>query len=186
MKHTFLGFFIIMAGIFGVVFLVIFQNITINNESEYYVLKEAMEAAMLESVDLTCYRNDTLEGCGEVVKIVEQKFVENFTRRFLASVNGDTSQYQIEFYDIIESPPKASVVIRSKTAEYGIAAGEGEDGTFDIVNTLDGILVYEGSSEEEEEISDVDILSVENPENNKEEAIIEAKEGEWEKIGKER
>lgn len=169
MKYSFLGMALIMAGLLGVAFIVMFQSITVNNESEYYVLKEAMEAAMLESVDVTCYRNDQLDGCGGVIKISEQKFVENFTRRFATSVSGDVNEYQIEFYDIIESPPKASVVIKGKTQEYGIMAGDGE-GSFDIVNSLDGILVYdvlhdEGISSPDTEILDVpdaEIPSIEN------------------------
>ena len=34
-----------------------FEFITLDNDSEYYVLKESMEASMLESVDLACYRS---------------------------------------------------------------------------------------------------------------------------------
>ena len=142
MKYTFWGFALIMAGIFGIVFIMMFQSITVDNESEYYVLKEAMEAAMLESVDIACYRSSEQEGCGGVVKISEQKFVENFTRRFVASIGGDVTQYEIEFYDIIESPPKASVVIKGKTKNYNILAEDGS-ASFDIVNYLDGILIYD-------------------------------------------
>lgn len=149
MKYMFWSFGLIMAGIIGIVFIVMFQSITVNNESEYYVLKEAMEAAMLESVDIACYRNKNAEGCGDVIKISEQKFIENFTRRFLASVGGNATQYTIEFYDIIESPPKASVVIKGRTQQYSIMASEG-DGSFDIVNSLDGILLYDKVATEEE------------------------------------
>ena len=70
------------------------------------------------------------------------KFVENFTRRFVTSVSGDVNQYKIEFYDIIESPPKASVVIKGKTKSYNLLAEDGSD-SFDIVNSLDGILEYD-------------------------------------------
>lgn len=173
MKYSFLGMGLIMAGIVGVVFIVMFQSITVNNESEYYVLKEAMEAAMLESVDIPCYRNGSKEnGCGGVVKISEQKFVENFTRRFTESISGDVNQYQIEFYDIIESPPKASVVIKGKTQEYGIMASDG-DGSFDIVNSLDGILVYDILSKGEEPNPDTEILDIEadNPTYETEEVV---------------
>lgn len=130
-----------MFGLFGLVFIVMFESITINNESEYYVLKEAMEAAMLESVDYACYRIDDDEGgCGDhEVKIIEQKFVENFTRRFAASISGDVTQYEIEFYDIIESPPKATVVIKAKTKEYMLSPNDTKD-SFTIVNELSGIL----------------------------------------------
>lgn len=162
MKYAFLGLAFSMFGIFGLVFILMFQSVTVNNESEYYVLKEAMEAAMLESVDLACYRigdtggyvDEDLDGnvdvdafgqpikkaCGDYdLKIIEQKFVENFTRRFAASITGDASEYKIEFYDIIESPPKATVVIKSKTQEYLLS--QDDDGTaFTIVNNLNGIL----------------------------------------------
>lgn len=144
-----------MFGLFGLVFIVMFESITINNESEYYVLKEAMEAAMLESVDLACYRignangeidliedgiiSTTKKACGDHdLKIVEQKFVENFTRRFAASITGDVTEYELEFYDIIESPPKATVVVKAKTKEYSIFGGENSD--FTLVNDLSGIL----------------------------------------------
>ena len=157
MKYSFLGFGLIMFGLFGLLFIVMFESITVNNEAEYYVLKEAMEAAMLESVDLACYRIGDADGnaqidtdgdgvledvtaCGnDDVKIIEQKFVENFTRRFAASISGDVTEYQIEFYDIVEMPPKATVVIKGKTQEYSIGFNS-EGSTFTIVNDLSGIL----------------------------------------------
>ena len=161
MKYSFWGFGVIMFGMFGIIFIVMFESITVNNESEYYVLKEAMEAAMLESVDLACYRIGDNEGyvdvngdgvydvdafgniitaCGENdIKIVEQKFVENFTRRFAASITGDVTQYKLQFYDIMEMPPKATVVIRGKTKEYMLTT-DGTKDSFSIVNDLSGIL----------------------------------------------
>lgn len=166
MKYSFWGFGVIMFGMFGIIFIVMFESITVNNESEYYVLKEAMEAAMLESVDLACYRigdsygyvdldgdgisddinsdgvinNNDKNACGENdVKIVEQKFVENFTRRFATSITGDVTQYKLEFYDIMEMPPKATVVIRGKTKEYMLTT-DGTKDSFSIVNDLSGIL----------------------------------------------
>ena len=140
MKYSFLGLSLIMFGLFGLIFIIMFQSITVNNESEYYVLKEAMESAMLESVDLSCYRiGEENGGCREdQLKIIEQKFVENFTRRFAASISGDVTEYKLEFYDIIESPPKATVVIKGKTQEYMLSNDEKD--SFDIVNDLSGIL----------------------------------------------
>ena len=69
----------------------------------------------------------------------EQKFVENFTRRFTASISGDVTEYQLEFYDIIESPPKATVVIKAKTRDYMLSPGDEKD-SFTIINDLSGIL----------------------------------------------
>ena len=47
MRYGYLGLGMILFGAFGLVLIVMFQTITINNDSEYYVLKEAMEAYML-------------------------------------------------------------------------------------------------------------------------------------------
>ena len=150
MKYAFWGFGLLMAGIFGLMFIVMFESITVNNESEYYNLKEAMEASMIESIDLACFRNsnvsnDTIEvkdkrdvGCNGTIKIVEQKFVENFTRRFVASISGDAASYQLEFLDIIEAPPKASVVIRANTQDYNFLGAT--NSSFKIVNDLSGII----------------------------------------------
>lgn len=147
MKSGFAGLTMIMFGLVGLVLIVMFESITINNESAYYVLKEAMQAAMYESIDWQYFRtceNDNNEG---EYKIVEQKFVENFTRRFSASINGDANNYTLEFYDIIEKPPKVTVVIRSNTTTYTKKDDSGniidKDET-NIVNNLTGILeVYD-------------------------------------------
>ena len=169
MKYSFLGIGFLMFGVFGLVFIVMFQSITINNESEYYVLKEAMEAAMLESVDLACYRlgdengdvyvfgNNTKKACGSNdVKIIEQKFVENFTRRFAASIGGDVTEYELEFYDIMESPPKATVVIKAKTQEYLLSPGDAKD-SFSIVNELSGILELNYDDTDDGDTSEQDV-----------------------------
>lgn len=170
MKYAYLGLGFVLFGLFGLVFIVMFQSITVDNESEYYVLKEAMEAAMLESVDLACYRigdengyvdedkdgvldyedkngNETLDdgeqikkACGDHdVKIVEQKFIENFTRRFATSISGDASEYTIEFYDIMEMPPKATIVVKGKTQEYELTI-DSHKSSFTLTNNLSGIL----------------------------------------------
>lgn len=144
MKYAYWGLGTVVAGLIGIVFIVMFQSITTNNETEYYVLKEAMEAAMIESIDIACYRDSNAEGCGEVIKISEQKFVENFTRRFTENISGDASSYKLEFYDIIESPPKVSVKVKGKTKSYSIMINsKNDDGSFDITNSLSGIIEYD-------------------------------------------
>ena len=139
MKYAFWGAITIIAGLFGIVFIVMFQDITVNNESEYYVLKEAMEASMLESIDWTCYRIG--DDCGENdIKISEQKFVENFTRRYAESISGSVTEHTIEFYDIMEKPPKATVIIKGKTQSFGIFGKKDKEVTFNLTNNLSGIL----------------------------------------------
>lgn len=161
MKMSFQALTLILLGMVGIVVISVFESVTINNESSYYVLKEAMKASMLESVDYTYYSLHRVcsdqEGvcpnkidadnkkCSGVIKISEQKFVENFTRRFAASINGDVNEYTLEFYDIIESPPKATVLIKSNTTTYTNKDKQTMvQSSADIENTLTGILeVYD-------------------------------------------
>lgn len=155
MKYSYFGVAMIFFGLLGLVLIIMFESITFDNDSEYYVLKESMEAAMLESVDLPCYRSTDVErdeqgkpvmvngkyvykGChGVNLKISEQKFVENFVRRFSQSISGNVSSYTIKFYDIIESPPKATIVVTSHNKDYKFMYG---DDSLDITNNLSGIL----------------------------------------------
>ena len=90
---------------------------------------------MYESVDLAYYR-DTGK-----LKIIEEKFVSNCTRRFYRSISGFGKGYQLTFYDIMESPPKVSVVATSKTNSYSAVELGGNDG-FDIENALSAILEF--------------------------------------------
>ena len=147
MKYAYFGFGMLLFGSIGLVLIVMMQSVTINNDSEYYNLKEAMQAAMLESVDYVCDRVDGKtvtpnknNKCGYLLKISEQKFVENFTRRFAATVAGDATSYSLEFYDIVESPPKASVAIKAKTNNYGIVSNNQQ---LTITNSLSSILELE-------------------------------------------
>ena len=161
MKMSFQALTLILLGMVGIVVISVFESVTINNESSYYVLKEAMKASMIESIDKAYYAThrycsgDTKvcpvnssgsPKCVGAIKISEQKFVENFTRRFAASINGDVNDYTLEFYDIIESPPKATVMIKSNTTTYTNKDNKTMVQTSaDIENTLNGILEYYGS-----------------------------------------
>lgn len=136
MKYAFWGVGLIAGGALGLVFLVMFENITVNNESEYYVLRESVEASMYESIDLAYYTET-----GNL-KIIEQKFVANCTRRFFNSISGLGSGYSLTFYDIMESPPKVSVVANNRTTSYSIV---GEDSGFNVENTLSAILEFNPS-----------------------------------------
>lgn len=131
MKWSYVGVGAIVAGLIGFSILLLFQSLTTKNEEEYYNLKEVCEASMIDAVDIAYYR-DTGE-----VKIIEQKFIENFIRRFANVTSFNSSGYTIEFYDIIEIPPKVSVVIKTGTGTINVG-GSAEE--FDIVNQLDAIL----------------------------------------------
>ena len=136
MKWSFASVGIIMLGLFGIVIIMLFNDITVTNEQDYFTLKDAMEASMLEAVDAAYYR---LTG---KVKMSQEKFVENFTRRFTETSTFGQGNYGITFYQISEYPPKASVVIYDKTSGYNIYTYTDEVDTTqpDIVNALSGIL----------------------------------------------
>ena len=126
MKEAFWGVLIIMLGLFGIVIINVFQKATTTNDEVYYVIKEATEAAMYDSIDLTYYRLN-----GEI-RTVEDKFVENLARRFASSIT-NKGKYLIVVEDINETPPKVS--LRVKT---GVTSLQGE--YFGITNRVDGII----------------------------------------------
>lgn len=130
MKEAFWGYFLIGLGALVIVVMMLVQNYTSTSEEDYYLTKEVLEASMIDAVDYGLYAQT-----GEI-RIIESKFRENFIRRFAESVN-NSKTYTIEFYDIYENPPKASVLVKTKTGNYTVNS---ESTNFDILTTLSGIL----------------------------------------------
>ncbi len=116
--------------------IMLFNDITVSNEQDYYTLKDATEAAMIESVDIAYYRLT-----GEV-KISQEKFAENFTRRFTETSTFGQGNYEIVFYQIVEYPAKVSIRIYDKTSRYNIFTYNSDIETTQaqIVNELSAIL----------------------------------------------
>ena len=56
MKEAFWGVLIIVLGLFGIVVINIFQNVTVDNDRVYYLIKESTEASAFDALDLTYYR----------------------------------------------------------------------------------------------------------------------------------
>ena len=108
MKWSFYNVGMIMFGLVGLVIIVLFIQLTVNSDEEYYLLKEVTEASMIDSIDVAYYRKT-----GNL-KIVKEKFAESFFRRFAASTNVNANSYEIKISNIIESPPKVSVEITSE------------------------------------------------------------------------
>ena len=104
------------------------NNYTSSNELDESLLRDTVEAAMYDSVDLGYYRIS-----GGIIRIDKEKFAENFTRRFAQNVPSNR-YYNIRIIDINETPPKVTVMIGSGTA----ATFAGTD--FDITNVISGIL----------------------------------------------
>ena len=128
MKWSYAGVAVIVAGLIGFSILLLFQNLTTKNEEEYYNLKEVCEASMIDAIDIAYYR-DTGE-----IKMIEQKFVESFIRRFAQSANL-SRKYLIQIYDVNEIPPKVSIKVSS--VESGAVINDVYN--FDIINKLDAI-----------------------------------------------
>ncbi len=110
---------------FGVVNIV--QNYQTGNELDYYLLRETTEAAMTDAVDVGYYRSSGL------VRMDKEKFVESFIRRFSQNV-ANSRTYDIGFYDINETPPKVSILVKSETA------ASINDESLGITNRIDAIL----------------------------------------------
>ena len=125
---------IIILAIMALAVVNIINNYSASNELTESLLKDTVEASMLDAVDLSYYRIS-----GGVVRMDKEKFVENFTRRFAESVSSD-KDYQVKVYDIYEIPPKVTIQVGSSTT----STFEGEG--LDIVNKISGILETKYSS----------------------------------------
>ena len=135
MKWSFTGVGLIVFGLIGLTIILLFEQITTSNENDYYLLKEITNAAMVDSIDIAYYRET-----GDL-KIVREKFVENFTRRYSESTLFIGTSYTISFYDIMETPPKVTVLIDTGLGQYRIF---NDVDNYNVQNTLTGILEYVG------------------------------------------
>lgn len=129
MKESFWGWMIISIGIVAVAFIYFFQTVTTTDEQNYALIKEITEAAMYDAFDVTAYSESG------AIRIDREKFVENFIRRFAESATL-SDNYQIDIYDISETPPKVSLKVSTKLN----STVTGENTEFDIVNKIDAIL----------------------------------------------
>ncbi len=136
MKWSFASVGLIVLGMFGIIIIMLLNDITVSNEQDYYTLKDATEAAMIEAVDVAYYRLT-----GEI-KISQEKFVENFTRRFSETSIFGQGNYDVAFYQIIEYPAKVSLRIYDDTGTYNIYTytSDSEATQAKIVNELSAIL----------------------------------------------
>lgn len=136
MKESMWGYGILVLGILAVGVIWFFANMTKTDQHNYNLLKETVEAAMFDALDLAAYRAcEEADPESECIRIEEEKFVESFIRRF--AQNADLSNtYVIEIYDINEAPPKVSLRVSSTTSTNAT----GEIFEFDIVNNIDAIL----------------------------------------------
>ena len=97
------------------------------SELDYYLLKDTTEAAMNDAIDYDFYSNNG------VVRMDKEKFLESFVRRFADSVDG-TRDYNIDVYDLNETPPRVSVKISSKSSSAS------KNNSTDITTNVDMII----------------------------------------------
>ena len=134
MKWSFSALGLIVMGLFVFMILMLFSEITISNEQDYYSIKEVTESAMIESIDIAYYR---LTG---KIKISREKFVENFSKRFVKNSTYGDGNYDIIFYSIREDPPKVSIGIIDSTQTYNIYTETLDPTRIDVVNKITAIL----------------------------------------------
>lgn len=145
MKESYWGYWFILMGVFIIVVMIFTQDATTSTTQDYYQLKEVANSAIYDSIDYAYYSQT------KQVRMLKEVFVENFIRRFSETASM-TDTYQIDFFDLYESPPKVSVKVTSSTGDYNIAK---ENTAVDIVNSIDIIVEFDpktgstpGSSEE--------------------------------------
>ena len=130
MKEQAWGYAIISLGLIILSVLLLTQRLTTTNEEDFYLGREILAASMVDAVDLGTFRTT-----GELV-MIKEKFVEIFLRRFAESVS-TSKNFQIDFYDIKEYPPKASVRIRTTSGETTI---QNDSFEVNIDTLLSGVL----------------------------------------------
>ena len=162
MKESMWMYLFAVLGMGGIVLINYFGKIVVNNEQNYYLLKEVTEAAMYDAVDLTAYRmgvgydgvtieTDTedsmhcLSSKPGTIRIIREKFVESFIRRFAENAELNRN-YRVVIHDIDECPPRVSLSIIS-TTNFDFATflrvdfdNGGTDIPSNIVNSVTGIL----------------------------------------------
>ena len=137
MKESYWGYWFIILGLFVVSILLLTNDATTTSTQDYYQLKEVANSAIYDSVDYGYFQLT-----GEL-RIHKEVFVENFLRRFAETVS-PSNTYDIEFYDLYESPPKVSVKVSTATSGFVIGRDTGDGGTsLDVVNSIDLIVEFD-------------------------------------------
>lgn len=141
MKESYWGYWFIILGIFIASVMMLTNDATTSNTQDYYQLKEVANSALYDAIDYRYYAQT-----GQI-RILKEVFVENFLRRFAETVSV-TDSYNVQFYDLYESPPKVSVKISTTTA--GFIIGRDVDSAdskamtnLDVVNSIDLIVEFD-------------------------------------------
>jgi len=156
MKESIWMYVFFVLGLTGIFLINLIGQLNVSNEQNYYLLKEATEAAMIDALDIRAYRDGVgydgvtqesdpdhmhcIAGVPGTIRIVKEKFVESLTRRFAENAQLKRD-YEIIIHDLDECPPKVAITLKSKqpldflsffTTNYKTES--------DVVNTLTAIL----------------------------------------------
>jgi len=141
MKESAWGYLIITLGVIIMAILFFVQRLTTTNEEEYYLNREIVHSAMIDAVDYSA-----LHGDDPKLIMMRDKFVEIFTRRFAESVTLDKS-YKLDFYQIIEEPPSATVRIRSYAGATNIGTANNSELNVAVDNIITAVLIMDDDGE---------------------------------------
>lgn len=121
MKESMWGYWLVLLGMMIISVMIMLQNYTTTNQQDYYLAKEITYAAMYDSIDYGYYKKN-----GEL-KIIKEKFIENFIRRFAESATLNKN-YKVNFYTIYEMPPAVSIEIITKSGDAKVGGTEIDPG----------------------------------------------------------
>ena len=136
MKESLWGYWLTILGIGISAVMILLQNYTTTNQQDYYLAKEVTYAAMYDAIDYGYYKKH-----GEL-KIVKEKFVENFVRRFAQNATLNKT-YTLNFYTIYEVPPAVSIEIKSSGGEFRFGS---ESADSNVTTRLTAILELNGAA----------------------------------------
>lgn len=136
MKESMWGYLIIVLGVVVIAIIFLVQRLTTTNEEDYHISREVMEAAMVDAVDYSALRGDDPR-----LIMSRDKFAEIFIRRFAESITTD-KEYKIDFYQISEEPPAATVRIRTYTGSTNVGTANNSEINIAVDTKITAVLVY--------------------------------------------
>ena len=113
MKESMWGYWLTLLGMLIISVMILLQNYTTTNQQDYYLAREVTYASLYDAIDYGYYKKN-----GEL-KIIKEKFVENFVRRFAENATLNKT-YKVNIYTIYEIPPAVSIEIVANTGDFSV------------------------------------------------------------------
>ena len=110
MKASAWGILLIIIGLIGLSLMVFFGQVSTSNDQTFYSLKEVVEAAMYDSVDLVAYREGytvtSADGTNYppgTVRIDKDTFMEMFIRRYAESIDNARNRIKNKIRNLLDN-----------------------------------------------------------------------------------